>query len=348
MRAYVASAGFATVQLGPKSSAGPPARLPLRAIDRAKEERDLRERFVRGAARQRVPLVTQILREVQPDVVVCDETDFGTMVGAECAGVPYASVQVIAAGSFLRPEVIGEALDEVRVEFGLSRDPGLDMLHRYLVLSPIPPSFRDPRFPPPPTLHPFRSGIESAAAIRPSLIYCTLGTIFNSESGDLLTTLVQGLRELGHNLLVTVGREIDIDELGEQPPHVRVEQFIPQSDVLPHCLLAVSHGGSGSVIGALAHGVPSVLVPLGADQPLNADRCADLGVARVLDPESVTPALASAAAREVLETARYRIAAQRLQGEIAELPGPGHAVALLEQLAAHRAPVQRRSQLGRE
>ena len=51
----------------------------------------------------------------------------------------------------------------------------------------------------------------------------------------------------------------------------------------PALRLVVSHGGSGSVVGALAHGLPMVLLPLGADQPQNARRCAELGVARVLD-----------------------------------------------------------------
>ncbi|MGH3451936.1 MAG: glycosyltransferase [Haloechinothrix sp.] len=43
--------------------------------------------------------------------------------------------------------------------------------------------------------------------------------------------------------------------------------------VLPRCDAAVSHGGSGSVMGALAHGLPQVLFPMGADQPQNAARC---------------------------------------------------------------------------
>ena len=55
--------------------------------------------------------------------------------------------------------------------------------------------------------------------------------------------------------------------LGAQPAHVRAERFVPQSEELPHCDLVISHGGSGSVLGALAHGLPQLLLPLGADQP---------------------------------------------------------------------------------
>lgn len=53
----------------------------------------------------------------------------------------------------------------------------------------------------------------------------------------------------------------------------RVERFIPQAQLLPQCDLVVSHGGSGSVIGALAHGPPSVLLPMGVDQPQRPAEC---------------------------------------------------------------------------
>jgi UDP:flavonoid glycosyltransferase YjiC (YdhE family) len=104
------------------------------------------------------------------------------------------------------------------------------------------------------------------------------------------------------------------------------------SQVLPLCDLVVSHGGSGGVIGALVHGLPLVLLPLGADQPLNAARCRELGVAHVLDPLTATPDSLRAAVSEVLGNPRYRRAARDLQGEIETLPGPAEAVALLEHI----------------
>jgi UDP:flavonoid glycosyltransferase YjiC (YdhE family) len=78
------------------------------------------------------------------------------------------------------------------------------------------------------------------------------------------------------NLLVTVGREIDPATFGPQPANVRIERFLPQAEILPHVNLVVSHGGSGSVLDAPAHGRPMVVLPIGADQPLNAERIAAL------------------------------------------------------------------------
>ncbi|WP_342239788.1 glycosyltransferase [Inquilinus sp. OTU3971] len=86
------------------------------------------------------------------------------------------------------------------------------------------------------------------------------------------------------------------------------------------------------MIGALAHGVPMVLLPIGADQPANAERCAALGVARVLDPVGCSPEAVREATRAVLADPAYRSAAERMAQEIAAMPDPAEAVPLLERL----------------
>jgi UDP:flavonoid glycosyltransferase YjiC (YdhE family) len=101
----------------------------------------------------------------------------------------------------------------------------------------------------------------------------------------------------------------------------------------------MSHAGSGSVIGALAQGLPMVLLPMGADQPHNAARCSELGVARVLGAVRATPGDVREAVSIVLLDPAYRRAAQRMRDEISALPGPAHAVALLERLATERRPL---------
>jgi MGT family glycosyltransferase len=146
--------------------------------------------------------------------------------------------------------------------------------------------------------------------------------------------VLAGLRELPIELAVTVGRDIDPAEFGPQPANVHIERYVPQAILLPHCHLVVSHGGSGSVLGALAHGLPMVLLPLGADQPLNATRCETLGVARILDAVGATPLMVRETVSRVLDDPAYRRAAEGFRDEIGALPGPRHAVRLLEQLAA--------------
>jgi UDP:flavonoid glycosyltransferase YjiC (YdhE family) len=337
----VEAAGFAVFASGPNTSST--QRRPLLALDAAREDRALRDGYAGRTARGRAASLLAVCADWRPDLVVCDEIDFGAMVAAEHLGLPFASVLVIAAGSFVRKELVAERLNELRAEHGLPPDPDLAMLSRYLVLSPFPPSYRDPAFPLPATAQTFRPfDLDPAPgnAARPwgtrpsgaATIYFTLGTVFNMESGDLFSRVLAGLRDLPVNLVVTVGRHIDPAEFGPQPPNVHIERYIPQSQVMPHCDLVVCHGGSGSVIGALAHGRPMVLIPMGADQPLNAARCASLGLARVLDPQAATAETVREAAAAVLADHSYRLAAERFRAEIAAMPGPAAAVALLERL----------------
>jgi UDP:flavonoid glycosyltransferase YjiC (YdhE family) len=146
--------------------------------------------------------------------------------------------------------IVAEPL-QLRAEYGLPPDPDLAMLEAQLALAPFP-EFRE--FPLPTSAFPFRQS-EVALAGEPLerlTVYFTLGTVFNTESGDLFSRVLTGLRELPANIVVTVGKHIDPAEFGPQLPHIRIERFIPQASLLPSCDLVVSHGGSGGVLGARA------------------------------------------------------------------------------------------------
>jgi UDP:flavonoid glycosyltransferase YjiC (YdhE family) len=81
---------------------------------------------------------------------------------------------------------------------------------------------------------------------------------------------------------------------------------------------------------ALAHGLPSVLLPLGADQPHNAFRAAGLGLACVLDAATATAPDIEEAAREALADTAMRQRCEVVADELRALPGADAAVAALE------------------
>ncbi len=270
-------------------------------------------------------------------MVVRDEADFGAAIAAEVLGVPTATVLVLAAGMLLRPDLVSPPLQVIRAEHGLAADPDLGMLTRGLVLAPFPPTFRDPASPLPLPASAFSyrpdDRVPTARRAGRPRVYVTLGTSFNSGSGDLFERLLAGLAGVDADVLVTVGRRIDPADFGPQPDHVRIEPFVPQEEVLRETDLVVSHGGSGSLMGALAHGLPSVLLPLGADQPHNAKRAAELGVARALDAASASPEEIRGAVSTMLADDSVSDRARQLAAEIDELPGVEATVPLLELLA---------------
>jgi UDP:flavonoid glycosyltransferase YjiC (YdhE family) len=339
--------GFTLFPEAPDPPAGPATITPLLEVDMDREYRDLRSAYAGRFARAAATRLLELHAQWRPDILVCDEVDFGSMIAAERVGLPHATVLVTAAGSFVRPEIVAEPLDALRAEHGLPPDPDLAILARDLVLSPFPPSFRDPAYPLPPNTVSIRSGAVDPtpagdATPWPSnrsdwkTVYFTLGTVFNEESGDLFARVIAGLRELPINIVVTVGRDLDTDVVGRQPENIHVERYIPQSAVLPHCDLMINHGGSGSVTGALAHGVPMVVLPMGADQPLNAARCEQLGVGIVLDAVVTTSDAVAEAGTAALDDPAYRVAAERIRDEIAGLPGPEAAIPLLARLHHRR------------
>ena len=108
------------------------------------------------------------------------------------------------------------------------------------------------------------------------IVYITLGTVYN-QNLDVFRALLDGLRDEALNIVVTVGKQNDPAVLGRQPSNVHVHQYIPQELLLPHCAAVVTHGGAGSTLGALAFGLPLLVVPQGADQFYNADRVVAAG-----------------------------------------------------------------------
>ena len=123
-------------------------------------------------------------------------------------------------------------------------------------------------------------------------MYVTLGTEVNKAPElypSVLRTIINGLRDLPVNLIVTLGRDKDPADFGPQPVNVQIERYIPQSLLLRACDLMVMHGGSNSLLAALDTGLPMVVVPLIADQFFNAHVTQNIRLGQVVQREQLTP-----------------------------------------------------------
>jgi UDP:flavonoid glycosyltransferase YjiC (YdhE family) len=313
-------------------------------------------RFVNGHIRisveaaQMVPDLLALAAIWPPDLIVRDAAEYGGCVAAEMLGVPHASVRTaVTPSSYAGRHLVAAELAALRGVYGLPSDPELEMPFRYLHLACEPPGLWPADDPPAPTSHlvrpePFdRPGGEAlpdwVADLGTEPTVCaTLGTFMN-RSADVFRAVLDGLRGEGLNVVVTVGRDQDPAQFGPQPEHVHIERYIPLSLLLPSCALVVCQSGFSTVVTALGQGLPLVLIPLGADQPLVAQQVARLGVGPVLGPAERTPAAIQAAVRAVLGEPSYRSNAEGVRDQMASLPGVEHAVALLNQLANERQPL---------
>jgi UDP:flavonoid glycosyltransferase YjiC (YdhE family) len=164
----------------------------------------------------------------------------------------------------------------------------------------------------------------------PPLVYVTMGTVQNRalDLGPLVAAVAALSVELSVEVLVAVGENGETD-LGDQPSNVRVERWVDQTQVLTTAAAVVSHGGSGTFLGALAQGVPQLCLPQAADQFRNAEGGTRAGAAVVLRPEQITPAAVAEAVAGLLGDGTIRTGAQRVAAEIAAMPSPEDVAAVL-------------------
>jgi UDP:flavonoid glycosyltransferase YjiC (YdhE family) len=119
------------------------------------------------------------------------------------------------------------------------------------------------------------------------------------DDAPIARASLAAFEDLPLRTLLTVGAHADA-QLGPVPANARVERFVPHGPVLERAALMVGHAGHGSVMRALWHGVPMILVPWGRDQGGVAARAEHLGVAAVIPRAGLTTESLGAAARRVL------------------------------------------------
>lgn len=101
-------------------------------------------------------------------------------------------------------------------------------------------------------------------------VYATFGTVADSKSLAVYKAALTALDGLDVEALLTTRPHLDPDALGSVPDNVTLAAFVPQAEVPGHAAAVLCHGGSGTLLGALAGGVPLVVAPIFADQPDNA------------------------------------------------------------------------------
>jgi UDP:flavonoid glycosyltransferase YjiC (YdhE family) len=131
---------------------------------------------------------------------------------------------------------------------------------------------------------------------------------------------------------VTTGPAVDPAVI-RAPRNVLVRRWVRHADVLASCSAVLTHGGHGTVIKALAAGVPLVIAPLGRDQPGNAARVVHAG-AGLRVPRTASAATLQRAIGQVLDDHRYRAAARRMAAILAAERDDGLVIDELERAAA--------------
>jgi UDP:flavonoid glycosyltransferase YjiC (YdhE family) len=297
-----------------------------------------------------VPDVLAIAREFEPDIIIRESMEYSGCISAEVLGIPHASVAGNAYSAVDSPKfhyftgnrrMVAEPLDRHRKKFGLAPDPDVEMPFRNLHLCFTPESWDGRDAPRPAHSHFLRHSntVQPGETLpdwvdqlpdRPT-IFASLGTVFNKTPG-VLEAIIAAIANENVNLIVAIGRDENPARFGSQPSNVRLEAYVPQALLLEHCDVFVTHGGFNSVKESLIAGIPMVVVPITADQPYSAERCAALGVGRAISATDRSSGAIRDAVLDVLKNPDYKTKARGFQSEMRSLPDINHAVELLEAL----------------
>ena len=261
-------------------------------------------------------------RQLGPDLVVFENLALAGPLAADLLGVPGVNHLLGPLTDHGVFELANDAVSPLWRSFG--RDaPGHAGVYRDLTIGICPPSLERFQVPSGEVLSLRPAPLPIAPATRSSrpLVHVTFGTFFNYNL-DIFRPVLEGLADEPIDVVVTVGADGDPAALAPIAANARVERFIPQAELLPRCDAVVHHGGAGTTFGALAHGLPQLVIPQGADNFAHAAMVEHAGEAVVLLPGHATASAVRDGVRRILADPTYADAARRTADEIAAMPGP--------------------------
>lgn len=162
---------------------------------------------------------------------------------------------------------------------------------------------------------------------REKLVYVSMGTV-NNDMETLYRDCMGALAPMGHQVILSVGDQVDISRLGPLPEHVQVYPRVDQMAVLEQADVFVTHCGMNSVSEGLYFGVPLVLLPQTAEQSGVANRAEELGAG--IRPGGESGAAIAEAVARLLSEPEYRKAAERIGAGFRSCPGAAGAADKIE------------------
>ncbi|MDT7539153.1 MAG: hypothetical protein QOI82_2738 [Actinomycetota bacterium] len=258
-----------------------------------------------------------------PDLILSEEGEYGARLVGSSKGVP-----VVTHGWGSPPT---------------AAPPGVAVVPH---IDPCPPSLSGQgraafgwclRYEVPRLVAPSTETTSWVSERRRPLAYVGFGTVPLYRDRVDVPQVLTALRAAGFDAVCTVRDPAAPALVAAAGSSTRLEKFVSLPDLLPRCAVAISHGGAGTTLAALAHGVPLLVLPQGApSQQRMADACAARGAARCVEAGDITTARLRHHLGDLLDDPAYRAAATEVADEIAAAPAADTIVDALTDLAAAR------------
>ncbi|MGN4422617.1 macrolide family glycosyltransferase [Bacillus cereus group sp. MYBK30-1] len=132
-----------------------------------------------------------------------------------------------------------------------------------------------------------KEGFDYTLIKEKNSIYISLGTVFN-EAIDFYKLCIKAFENSDHAIVMSIGSKTKISDLGDIPENFIVKNYVPQTELLTYSKLFITHGGMNSTHEGLYNGVPLIVIPQSADQPVIAQQVENLGAGVKLHMKELT------------------------------------------------------------
>jgi UDP:flavonoid glycosyltransferase YjiC (YdhE family) len=151
----------------------------------------------------------------------------------------------------------------------------------------------------------------------------------NGNSGELvLRAVLDAARTDAFDLVVSTGGMDQIPaDIRVDRPNVKMVEWVPMNAAYSTCDLVIHHGGHGSCLGALKHGVPSLIIPTHTEREYNARLIRQIGCGDLIGKDVVTGERIVEKVRQLLDSSTVAAELERHRRTIADRYADGAAVA---------------------
>jgi MGT family glycosyltransferase len=163
------------------------------------------------------------------------------------------------------------------------------------------------------------------------LIYASLGTLVNGLE-QIYKTILAAVRRLPDvQVVLSLGKNVNPEDLGPVPSNTIVVRIAPQIELLKRAALCITHAGLNTALESLGQGVPMVAIPIAYDQPGVAARIAYHGVGEFIEIDDLTEEGLAELLLKIMKNPAYRNKARYFQNVIAKTRGLDVAAGIIEQ-----------------
>jgi len=162
------------------------------------------------------------------------------------------------------------------------------------------------------------------------LIYASMGTLMNGLADVYRTIAAATAKQKGVQLVLSIGDQLDPEQIGPIPSNTILVQRAPQLELLKRASVCITHAGLNTVLESLTQGVPQVAIPVTVDQPGVAARIAEKKTGLYVPLKELSESRLSLLLDQVLNDSTYCHSARYFQKVIAETDGLSKAANLLE------------------